>query len=216
MTPARLRLVALLLGLTALWVIFWVVRPIGEQDLRDALAPLGWTAPVAYVAASTVLGVLLVPGALLAAVAGLLFGPVTGTAATMAAAVLSALLARVVADRTGREGVAELPSPRLRRLEAGLERRGVWAVVVQRLLPGVPDAPCSYLFGLAGVKAWQVALGTFVGSAPRAFSYVALGDAAGTRDTKLALVAGAVLLATGVVGATVGLTVLRRSRRSSA
>ena len=136
-----------------------------------------------------------------------------GPAAPVGFVPLSAVLALTVARHAGRPGVRELDAPRLQALAALAERRGTLAVILQRLLPAVPDAPCSYLFGLAGVKAWQVALGTLVGSAPRAFSYVALGDAAGRRDADLAIVGGGVLLVTGVAGAVAGLVVLRRSGR---
>jgi uncharacterized membrane protein YdjX (TVP38/TMEM64 family) len=208
--------VLFVVGLVALGITVVIWAPVSESGLRDAIEPLGPAAPVGFVPLSALLGNAFVPGPVLAGAAGLLFGTAEGFLVAICASTLAAVLAVTFARQAGRPGMQELDAPRLQALAALAERHGTGAVIVQRLLPGVPDAPCSYLFGLAGVKAWQVALGTFVGSAPRAFSYVALGDAAGTRDTKLALVAGAVLLTTGLVGAGVGLSVLRRSRRSSA
>lgn len=199
-------------GLVALGIAVVVWAPVSETGLRDALEPLGAAAPIAFVPLSALLGNAFVPGPVLAGAAGLLFGTAEGFLVAICASTLSAVLAVTLARHVGRPGMRELDAPRLQALAALAERHGTGAVVLQRLLPGVPDAPCSYLFGLAGVKAWQVALGTFVGSAPRAFSYVALGDAAGTRDAKLAIVAGAVLVATGLVGAGVGFAVLRRRR----
>ncbi len=199
-------------GLVALGITVAVWAPVSESGLRDALEPLGVAAPVAFVPLSALLGNAFVPGPVLAGAAGLLFGTSEGFLVAICASTLSAVLAVTLARHAGRPGVRELDAPRLQALAALAERHGTGAVIVQRLMPVVPDAPCSYLFGLAGVKAWQVALGTFVGSAPRAFSYVALGDAAGTRDAELAIVAGAVLVATGLVGAGVGFVVLRRRR----
>jgi len=203
-------------GLVALGIIVVLSAPVSESGLRDALEPLGAAAPIGFVPVSALLGVAFVPGPLLAGAAGLLFGTAQGFLVTICASTLSGVLALTFARHAGRPGVQELDAPRLQALAALAERRGTLAVILQRLLPAVPDAPCSYLFGLAGVRAWQVALGTLVGSAPRAFSYVALGDAAGTRDAKLALVGGGVLLVTGIAGGVAGLVVLRRSGREPA
>ena len=200
-------------GLVALGIAVVIWAPVSESGLRDAIEPLGPAAPVGFVPLSALLGLAFVPGPVLAGAAGLLFGTAEGFAVSLCASTLSAVLALTVARHAGRPGVRELDAPRLQALAALAERRGTLAVILQRLLPAVPDAPCSYLFGLAGVKAWQVALGTLVGSAPRAFSYVALGDAAGRRDADLAIVGGGVLLVTGVAGAVAGLVVLRRSGR---
>ena len=46
---------------------------------------------------------------------------------------------------------------------------GLWAVVGQRFIPGVSDALASYAFGAFGVPLWQMAVGAFIGSVPRAF-----------------------------------------------
>ncbi len=202
-------------GLVALGIAVVAWAPVSERGLRDALEPLGAAAPIGFVPVSALLGLAFVPGPVLAGAAGLLFGTAAGFAASLCAATLSAILALTLARHAGRPGVQELDVPRLQALAALAERRGTVAVILQRLLPAVPDAPCSYLFGLAGVKAWQVALGTLVGSAPRAFSYVALGDAAGTGDASLALVGGGVLLVTGIAGAVAGAVVLRRSGRGA-
>ena len=67
-------------------------------------------------------------------------------------------------------------------------------------MPGVPDGPSNYAFGAGGVKTWQIAAGTLVGSLPRAFAYAALGTAAGTLDPALAAVGAAVLVLAGLTG----------------
>ncbi len=86
-------------------------------------------------------------------------------------------------------------------------------VVLQRWIPGLPDAVFSYAFGAIGLRVVTVAAGTLVGSAPRAFAYTALGDAAVTGNGSLALVALAVGLAISAIGLLVGATVVRRERR---
>ena len=114
------------------------------------------------------------PGPLLAAVSGVLFGTWLGFAVTLTSSVLAALIGWEIGRRTG-----AIEGPH----RAFLERRGLWAVIVQRLLPGIPDAPLNYVAGAVGVKPWDLALGTAIGVAPRAFAYTALGDAIGDRST---------------------------------
>lgn len=202
-SPGR-RLAALVAGLTVAYFAVLTLAPVSEGGLRDLLDPLGVAAPLAYVPISAALGAMFVPGAILAATSGALFGTGWGFVVAVGATVLSAVTAVALARRAGRPAVTELADPRVQRVEALLERHGLWAVVVQRLLPGVPDAPCSYLFGLAGVPLRTVALGTLIGAAPRALSYSAIGDGLGEGGTTLALVGLGGLILTGVVGAGLG------------
>jgi uncharacterized membrane protein YdjX (TVP38/TMEM64 family) len=138
-----------------------------------------------------VLGCLLIPGPVLATLSGVLFGTWLGFVVTLASSVLAALLGLAVGRWAGRLNW------RHREL---LERRGLWAVVVQRLLPGIPDAPVNYLAGVVGVRAWHLALGTAIGVAPRAFAYTALGDAIGSHSTAQAVGSLVLLGLTAVLG----------------
>jgi uncharacterized membrane protein YdjX (TVP38/TMEM64 family) len=82
-------------------------------------------------------------------------------------AVLAALLGMAVGRRAG-----EVHG----RARDFVERRGLLAVVLQRLAPGLPDAPFNYVAGSIGVRARDLALGTAIGVAPRALAYTALGS----------------------------------------
>jgi len=80
-------------------------------------------------------------------------------------------------------------------------------VVVQRLLPVVPDGPFNYAFGVAGVAAWPLVLGTLIGSSPRAFAYTALGGSIGNLGSPAAIVAICLLVVEGAIG----IALLRRA-----
>lgn len=211
----KARLAAFVGLLSVLAVAVLVLSPVSARGLRDALEPFGAAAPLAYVPVSALLGDLFVPGPILAGASGLLFGTVTGFFVTLAAALLSSVVAVMVARGAGREGVQELDDPRVRTIERLLQRYGVGAVIVQRLLPAVPDAPCSYLFGLAGLRVWQVALGTLVGAAPRAFSYTAIGDGLGEGSTAIGVIGLVTLVLTGVLGVAVATVAARRAGRDA-
>jgi uncharacterized membrane protein YdjX (TVP38/TMEM64 family) len=175
-------------------VVFWVWRPIGESELREAIHALGWTAPLGFVAITAALGCLLVPGPILSAAAGLLFGPVLGTALGLASAVLSANISLVVGRVAGRDGARELVGEeRFDRAEKAVGRHGTLAVIAQRIAP-IPDGPANYAFGAGGVSALQISLGTLIGSLPRAFAYAALGSSVARLDPVLAGAGTAVLV----------------------
>ncbi|MDZ7882584.1 MAG: TVP38/TMEM64 family protein [Mycobacterium sp.] len=196
------RLVLLAAFLLGLWYLIGVARILDITDIRDAVASTGPAAPLVYVAVSAVLGSLFVPGPLLAAGSGLLFGPVLGTFVTLGSTVGTATIASLAGRRAGRESTRGLlGADRADRIDALIARGGLWAVVGQRFVPGISDAMASYAFGAFGVPLWQMMIGAFIGSAPRAFVYTALGASVGDLSSPLVYVAIAVWCATAVIGA---------------
>jgi uncharacterized membrane protein YdjX (TVP38/TMEM64 family) len=179
-----------------------VTRVVDVEEVRRAVAAAGPFAPLAYVVVSALLGAVFVPGPILAAGSGVLFGPVLGTFVTLGSAMGTATITSLVGRRAGRESArALLGTRRADRIDAQIERRGLWAVVGQRFIPGISDALASYAFGAFGVPLWQMAIGAFIGSAPRAFVYTALGSSIGDLSSPLAYTAIAVWCATAVIGA---------------
>ncbi|MEB4208098.1 TVP38/TMEM64 family protein [Mycobacterium sp. 94-17] len=204
-TSRRAHLVRLAVFGAFLAVVFYlaaVARVINIDEIRRIVSATGPAAPVTYVAVSAVVGALFVPGSILAAGSGLLFGPVLGVFVTLGATVGTAVVASFVGRRAGRSSArALLGDQRADRFDALIERHGLWAVVGQRFVPGISDALASYTFGAFGVPVWQMAVGSFIGSAPRAFVYTALGASIGERSSPLALAAIAVWCVTAVIGA---------------
>ncbi|KUI04832.1 TVP38/TMEM64 family protein [Mycobacterium sp. IS-3022] len=190
---------AFLLGL------FYLVAVTGVVDVdhvRRTVAATGPVAPLAYVVISALLGAVFVPGPILAAASGVLFGPVLGTFVTLGATVGTAVVTSLLGRRAGRDSArALLGDDRATRLDDLIARRGLWAVVGQRFVPGISDALASYAFGAFGVPLWQMAVGAFIGSVPRAFVYTALGASISDLSSPLAYVAIAVWCVTAVVGA---------------
>ena len=212
---AWVRLGGFSLALSALGFAVVLLAPISRDGIADTIEPLGSVAPVAYVLAGALLGMVFVPGPLLAGVSGALFGAGVGFVVTTCSATLSAVLSALLARRAGAAPLDTVSGERASALVALARRRGFLVVVLQRWVPGVPDAPLSYVFGAIGLGVPAVALGTVVGSAPRAFAYTALGDAAVTGNGSLALVALAVGAVISVVGVVAGALVVRRHRRDT-
>ncbi|MDT5178291.1 MAG: hypothetical protein QOJ95_2489 [Mycobacterium sp.] len=204
--PSRRRhIVRLLLFVAFLLGLFYLVavtRIVDVDDVRNVVAATGPAAPLTYVVVSALLGAIFVPGAILAAGSGVLFGPVLGTFVTLFSAVGTASITSLIGRRAGRDSArALLGTDRADRLDDQVQRRGLWAVVGQRFVPGISDALASYAFGAFGVPLWQMAVGAFIGSAPRAFVYTALGASIGDLSAPLAYTAIGVWCVTAVIGA---------------
>jgi uncharacterized membrane protein YdjX (TVP38/TMEM64 family) len=190
---------AFLLGLFYLVAITHVVD---VDDIRRTVAATGPAAPLTYIVVAAVLAAVFVPGPILAAGSGLLFGPVLGVFVTLGATVGTAIIASLIGRRAGRDSARALLGPqRADRLDGLIERRGLWAIVGQRFVPGISDALASYAFGAFGIPLWQMAVGAFIGAAPRAFVYTALGASIGKLSSPLAYSAIAVWCVTAIIGA---------------
>ena len=190
---------AFLLGL---FYLVAVTRVVDVEDVRSTVAATGPAAPLTYIVVAAVLAAVFVPGPILAAGSGVLFGPVLGVFVTLGATVGTAIITSLIGRRAGRDSArALLGTDRTDRLDQLIERRGLWAVVGQRFIPGISDALACYAFGALGVPLWQMAVGAFIGSAPRAFVYTALGASIGDPSSPLAYAAVAIWCVTAVIGA---------------
>ncbi|WP_083410834.1 TVP38/TMEM64 family protein [Mycolicibacterium rutilum] len=210
-----LRLAVFVAFLGVMFYLTAVADVIDVDQVRRAVASAGPVAPLVYVVVSGLLGAVFVPGPLLAAASGVLFGPLMGTFATLGATVTTAVVTSLVGRRAGRDSArALLGEERATRLDGLIARGGLWAVVGQRFVPGISDALASYAFGAFGVPLWQMAVGAFIGSVPRAFVYTALGASISDLNSPLTYVAIAVWCVTAVVGAFAAHRGLRSWRRS--
>jgi uncharacterized membrane protein YdjX (TVP38/TMEM64 family) len=200
--PHIIRLAVFGAFLIVLFYLLAVKHVVNIEDVRRTVKATGPAAPMTYIALSGVLGAIFVPGPILAASSGLLFGPLLGVFVTLGATVGTACVASLVGRRAGRDSARALVgASRADRIDALIERYGLWAVVGQRFVPGLSDALASYAFGAFGVPLWQMAVGAFIGSVPRAFVYTALGASIGDRSPWLAYTAIGVWCVTAVIGA---------------
>lgn len=200
--PHILRLSVFAAFLLTMFYLVAVRRVIDIEAVRSVVAAAGPIAPLLYIPVSALLATVFVPGPLLAAGSGLLFGPVVGTFVTVASAATTATLAALVGRHAGRDSARALIGAQwAARIDAQIQRRGLWAVVGQRFIPGISDAMASYTFGAFGMPLWQMAVGALIGSAPRAFVYTALGASISDLTSPLAYAAVGVWCAMAVVGA---------------
>jgi uncharacterized membrane protein YdjX (TVP38/TMEM64 family) len=183
---------------------------IGPGDARRWVAGAGVAGPILFVLAGGALGLALFPGHVTAAIAGVLFGAVGGTAVALAAALVGAGLSLLVARSLGADALLSLLGPRRRRWRAWVAANGFSAVLASRLAPAMPAGVVNYLAGLAGVRAGAFAAAVVLGSLPKTIAYVTLGGA--LSDPLSAR--GGVAVALYVAAAAGGALVARRLVRS--
>jgi uncharacterized membrane protein YdjX (TVP38/TMEM64 family) len=181
--------IALLLTLAA-WAIWsyetggilrvLLVPPADGSTTLEALRAyvLGWGvwAPVVYIAAVTVeVLVAPIPGTLLYAPAGAIFGGFMGGTLSLIGNVSGASIACWLAGTFGSRFEQEWvkrhnESGQLTRLHARLQSRGVWIVIaLLRLNPLTSSDLVSYVAGVAGIRVRHVAAGTFLGMLPHCY-----------------------------------------------
>jgi len=198
--PSTGRLATVAAFVVILLALGFLLVPRDPDRIREAVDAAGALAPVAYVGAGAILALSFFPFPVVAAAGGLLFGVATGTALAVLAETLGACVALGLACHGARGWATRLAGPRLAAVLAGVARRGFTAVLLVRVMPGLPAHPANYAFGLTSVSVRAFASATLLGTAPRALAYAALGGTLGDLSSRTSLAAVGGLAAFGALG----------------
>lgn len=141
------------------------------EEKLDALQTyfLAWGpwAPAVYVAFVTAEVVVApLPGLMLYAPGGVLFGGLLGGFYSLLGNLLGAAIACQVMRMIGTRIFGAGARAVLGRLEPVLEERGIWVIFFLRVNPLTSSDLVSYAAGLARMPTWKVVLGTAMGMAP--------------------------------------------------
>jgi uncharacterized membrane protein YdjX (TVP38/TMEM64 family) len=177
---------------------------------RDLVEAAGPAAPVVFALLYAVATVLLVPGAPMTALAGVLFGPALGTGVVLVGAMTGASAAFALGRWLARDRVQHLLRGRVERMDRWLTDRGFSALLVLRLVPVVPFSALNYVSGLSGIRVRDYLSATAIGIVPGTFAYVALGGT--VHDPTSPAFIAAVLFFLALVG----VTALLRARSARA
>ena len=137
-------------------------------ELQEYFDRLGWIAPFAYVAFITVEVVVApIPGLMLNAPGGVIFGGFWGGLLSLIGNGLGASLAFFMSRALGREYMARyLDHGKRGELEHKLSEAGLWVVFLLRVNPLTSSDLVSYAAGVTSMKAWKLVVGTLLGMAP--------------------------------------------------
>ena len=191
-------------------IAFVIASGISAEEVRDKVHDAGPAAPIAFIGVSAALTVLFVPGPLLAAASGLLFGVALGTPISIISATLGAVLAFSISRSWAHDAVTHLMGPRLAAARDWIGDRGFRSIFYARLAPGAPYNLVNYAAGLTPVSLRDFTLATMIGCAPRAFAYTALGGSLDNLRRPEAILAVAILVVMAVVGV---VPIIRERRR---
>lgn len=146
--------------------------------LQEFFAALGAAAPLAYVAMVTVEVILApLPGAMLYAPGGIIFGGFWGGLLSLTGNVCGAGISCQIMRTFGRPYLERmLDRGSLRKYEARLVRSGVWVVFLLRVNPLTSSDFVSYAAGATTMPLWKLLLGTCLGMAPLCWAQAYLAD----------------------------------------
>ncbi len=168
--PVVLRFLLLLALLVAgaLAVRFTPLRQyLAREALVQALDQLStaWWAPWLLVLLHGVVALVGIPTSPVLLAGGVVFDAFYGTVLNLLGLFLGAALSYWVAGLLGRDFVAHLLGPSLRRIERAFEQRGFWPLVQVRFLP-IPFALINYGAALTGVRPAKFLVTSVVGLTP--------------------------------------------------
>lgn len=108
-----------------------------------------------------------IPGSLLYAPGGVIFGGFVGGTMSLLGNVLGAGISFQVTRILGRTFIeCKLEASSLRKYESILKKRGAWIVFLLRVNPFTSSDLVSYAAGLTPMPVWKVMVGTFFGMLP--------------------------------------------------
>ena len=138
------------------------------ERVRVTVHSWGRLAPVLFTLAVVVEVIVApIPGALLYAPGGAIFGAFWGGTLALIGNVIGAAICCVLGRMIGERVIgAQAQSSPFARYRERLADRGLWVVILLRANPLTSSDLVSYAAGVAGVAPWKVALGTLVGLAP--------------------------------------------------
>lgn len=146
--------------------------------LQHFFQEAGFLAPVAYVmfvVAEVIVAP--VPGLMLYAPGGLIFGPWAGGVLAIVGNTIGAGISCFLARIAGNRWLMKISANnRMENLHEQLNRRGFWMILFLRLNPLTSTDLLSYAAGLTRIPVWHVMLATGLGMSPLCFAQSWLSD----------------------------------------
>ena len=148
------------------------------ERLRQYFLGYGHFAPIVYVVFVTVEVVVApIPGLMLYAPGGIIFGPLLGGALSLLGNVIGAGIACSATRMLGSTWLSRLfDEQRLEHLQARVQSQGMWLVFLLRINPLTSSDMISYAAGFTRIPIWKVTAATALGMAPLCFAQAWLAD----------------------------------------
>jgi uncharacterized membrane protein YdjX (TVP38/TMEM64 family) len=200
-------LVHLLLGSVLLIGGFVLLRQhlaflFDAEAVRTFVRGFGVWAPVVLILIQALQVVVApIPGQVLAAVAGYLFGPWWGTLYNMIGITIGSTVAFWLSRRFGRTYVERIiDDEALETFDAFVERHGLLSLFILFLIPGLPDDALCFVGGLTPIPLWKLVLIAIIGRAPAFFLVNVFGHLVANGDVFEAMVLLALIVGLSIIG----------------
>ena len=161
------------------WATFTALAAGDRETVRDMLLGFGAFAPIASILLNVAQAVVApVPGFVVPFVNGVVFGTWEGMLITWIGGIAAASTCFWISRKFGARFAERFCSESgfAKNLNDKLERHAFIAIVMARLVPGVPFDFLSYFVGLTKVPYRAFVVATAIGSAPHAFLYAYMGS----------------------------------------
>ncbi|MDF1811882.1 MAG: TVP38/TMEM64 family protein [Verrucomicrobiales bacterium] len=156
------------------------VLPIGEYLTKSIswIETLGVWGPIAFIGIYILAVVFFVPGSLLTAASGTIFGVVWGAAYVSIASTLGATLAFLIGRYLARGWVEKkiAGNESFSAIDSGVAEQGWKIVGLTRLSPVFPFSLLNYAYGITKVKLRHYVLVSWIGMFPGTLLYVYIGS----------------------------------------
>jgi phospholipase D1/2 len=175
-------LVSALVVAAAALALVWTHSPLKDVVTRENAAALAaafagfWWAPIVVFLAYTPASFIMFPRWIITMTAVIAFGPLEGFVLAMSGVILAGIVTFVPGRLVDRETVRPIVEGRLRPAARFMERKGLAAVTLIRLVPIAPFPVVNLLMGAMRVKPWHFVCGTFLGMLPGMIAATVLSD----------------------------------------
>lgn len=170
--------------------------------VRTFVRGFGMWAPVVLVVLQALQVVLApIPGQVLAAVAGYLFGPWWGTLYNMIGITIGSTVAFWLSRRFGRAYAERMIADEtLETFDAFVARHGLLSLFILFLVPGLPDDALCFVGGLTPIPLWKLVLIAIIGRAPAFFLVNVFGHLIANGDVYEAMALLALIVGLSILG----------------
>ncbi len=205
-------LIAVFAGLKFLPIKEWL------DLLEQWIQSLGIWGPIVFIAIYILATVLLLPGAAMTPLAGLLFGLAPGTLYVVIGSNIGASIAFVIGRYFARDAIAKktAENEKFEAIDRAVGGEGWKIVGLTRLSPVFPFVLLNYAYGLTSVKWHHFSLASLIGMLPGTVLYVYFGSlgrlAAGSGDTSTGKIA---LTIVGLIATVLVTVVITKSAKKA-
>ncbi len=177
---------------------------IDQRTIRELLLPLGDYAPLAYVAFLAVRPLTLLPGQVLTAVGGMMFGTLAATLYSLTGSFLSATLLFFVARKLGTRPMQRMCGSRYSAISRAARRHDFHFAFLACLNPLCPTDLMLIASAASGARFWPSVLGVVLGTIPGTFLTAQFGSGLAQGRTVMTAVSAVGMVVSLVLGVIFG------------